>query len=111
MWGSRGALSRGLIREDAESWWFERGFVKAECSVDLGVGRKIYMGVGFTKGVKGGYGVWDKVAPGVEEGGSINTVEAGNEVCFEGVDSFFCWIGAMVVGWSKLVFYVVTFKE
>ena len=47
----------------------------------------------------------------MEGEGRINTGEAGNEVRFEGVDDFFCWIGAMVVGWGKLMFYVVAFKE
>ena len=63
MWGPGGTLSWGLIREDAASWWSKRGFVEVECTVDLGVGRKIGVDVGFTKEVKGEYGVWDKAAP------------------------------------------------
>ena len=63
IWDPCGALSWGLIRQDAASWWSERFFFEVKCSVDLGVGQKKLIDVGFTKEVKGEYGVWDKAAP------------------------------------------------
>ena len=53
IWGPRGALSWGIIQEDTASWSSERCFVKVECAVDLGVGRKIWVNIGFAKEVNG----------------------------------------------------------
>ena len=41
--------------------------------------------------------------------GRIDTGETSDEVRFEGVDGFFCWVGVMAVGWSKFMFDVVAF--
>ena len=47
----------------------------------------------------------------MERESGVNTGEAGDEVGLKGVDYFFCWVCAVVVGWCELMLDLFVFEE
>ena len=76
---------------------------------DLVIGREFGVDSGPSQEVESKYCLWDEVAPCVWGPVGVCAIEDGNEVGFEVLNCFLCWVISVVTWGCKLVFQLFFF--
>ena len=97
--GPSASVSGFIVGDNLHSWGSERGAIVVEDAVELGECGELRVDAALSEEVEGDFGLWEEMAPSVEEERWVDGRKTGDEMVFEGTYLSLCCVSAMD-GWG-----------
>ena len=101
--GPGAADGRGFMDKHLSARWCKGRSIEIVGAVEMGLGRNMWVDAGQPEKIGCGCSLGNEVAPQTDGKIGVNAGQAGKEMTFPSVDSFFGGVSAMDVGKHKVV--------